>query len=128
MGSNRLVAWTAFTLFVLAVVVAVLVVFAPTLAQFGLPVSEAAVWVIGLLALLSAILGFIAFKTPQGKIAAIGGCCSCSPFCSSLRQPRPSHVDARLPQRVSPSCHGVTALQGHEAATLHGTVGESLVG
>jgi hypothetical protein len=73
MRSNRLVSWTAFTLFVLAVAVTVLVVFAPTLAQFGLPVSEAAVWVIGVLALLSAILGFIAFKTPQGKIAAIGG-------------------------------------------------------
>ena len=27
---------------------------------------------IGVLALLSAILGFMAFKTPQGKIAAIG--------------------------------------------------------
>ncbi len=73
MGSNRLVAWTAFTLFVLAVVVVVLVVFAPMLAQFGLVVSEAAIWVIGILALLSAVLGFIAFKTPQGKIAAIGG-------------------------------------------------------
>ena len=74
MGSNGFISWTAFTLFVLAVVVAVLVVIAPTLAQFGLPISEAvAIWVIGVLALLSAILGFLAFKTPQGKIAAIGG-------------------------------------------------------
>jgi len=71
MESNRLIPWTAFTLFVLAIVV---IVFAPTLAQLGLPVSsEGAVWVTGVLALLSAILGFIAFKTPQGKIAAIGG-------------------------------------------------------
>jgi hypothetical protein len=74
MGSNRFISWTAFTLFVLAVVVAVLVVIAPTLAPIGLPISEAvAIWVIGVLALLSAILGFLAFKTPQGKIAAIGG-------------------------------------------------------
>jgi len=73
MESNRLIPWTAFTLFVLAIVVAVLIIFAPTLAQLGLPISEAAVWVIGVLALLSAILGFLAFKTPQGKIAAIGG-------------------------------------------------------
>jgi len=74
MESNRLIPWTAFTLFVLAIVVTVLIVLAPTLAQLGLPVSsEVAVWVIGILALLSAILGFIAFRSPQGKIAAIGG-------------------------------------------------------
>lgn len=73
MGSNRLISWTAFTLFVLAVVIVVLLVFAPILEQLGLPISDAALWVIGVLALLSTILGFIAFKTPQGKIAAIGG-------------------------------------------------------
>ena len=74
MESNRLIPWTAFTLFVLAIVITVLLVFAPTLAQLGLLISsEVAVWVIGVLALLFAILGFIAFKTPQGKIAAIGG-------------------------------------------------------
>jgi hypothetical protein len=73
MGSNRLVSWTAFTLFVLAVLVVVLLVFTPTLAQFGISFSDAAIWVIGVLALLSAILGFVGFRTPQGKIAAIGG-------------------------------------------------------
>lgn len=73
MGSNKLVSWTAFTAFALAIVIAVLLVFAPTLAQFGLSVSAAAVWVIGVLALLSTILGLIAFRTSQGKIAAIGG-------------------------------------------------------
>lgn len=73
MGSNRFISWTAFTLFVLAIVIVVLVVFAPTLAPFGLLMSEAAVWVISVLALLSAILGFIAFRTSQGKIAAFGG-------------------------------------------------------
>lgn len=73
MESNRLIPWTAFTLFILAMGVAMLMVFAPTLAQFGLLISGAAIWVLGVLALLSAILGLIAFKTPQGKIAAIGG-------------------------------------------------------
>ena len=73
MQSNRLIPWTAFTLFVLAVAVGLLAVLAPTLSLFGLVVSEAAVWVIGILALLSTILSFIAFSTPQGKIAAIEG-------------------------------------------------------
>lgn len=73
MGSNGFVSWTGFTLFILTVIVAMLVVFAPLLAPSGLPGSEAAVWVMGILALLSAVLGFITFRTPQGKIAAIGG-------------------------------------------------------
>ena len=73
MGSSKLVSWTAFALFVVAVVLAVLLVFAPALAQLGLILPDGAVWVIGALALLSAVLGFVSFRTPQGKIAAIGG-------------------------------------------------------
>jgi hypothetical protein len=73
MGSNGFVSWTGFALFILTVIVAMLVVFAPLLAPSGFPGSEAVVWVMGILALLSAVLGFITFRTPQGKIAAIGG-------------------------------------------------------
>lgn len=73
MGSNMFISRTAFTLFVLAVVIVVLGLFAPILEQIGLPVSGAIVWVISVLALLSAALGFMAFKTALGKIASIGG-------------------------------------------------------
>lgn len=73
MDNNNLISWTAFTLFVLAVAAAFLTVFAPGLNQLGWLMSEMALWVMGLLALLSVVLGFVAFKTPQGKIASIGG-------------------------------------------------------
>lgn len=73
MGSNRFVSWTAFSMFVFAVVLAIAAVFAPTLSQLGLPMSEAIIWVIGVFALLALILGLVSFKTPQGKVAAIGG-------------------------------------------------------
>jgi uncharacterized membrane protein YfbV (UPF0208 family) len=45
MESNRVIPQTAFTAFVLAVVIVVLVVFAPNLEQFGLTVGQAALWV-----------------------------------------------------------------------------------
>jgi len=73
MRNNSLISRTAFALFILGVVVMVLGLLTPILEHFGLPVSEAVVWVIGVLALLSATMGFLAFKTPQGKIATIGG-------------------------------------------------------
>jgi hypothetical protein len=73
MASNRLVSWTAFALFAIAVGVAAMLVFAPVLAQFGFILSDGALWVIGALALVSAVLGFFGFKTPQGRLAAVGG-------------------------------------------------------
>ena len=73
MFDNRFVAWTAFTLFVLAVVVALVLVFSPLLERFDVISPEGALWVVGALAFLATVTGFVAFKTPQGKVAAIGG-------------------------------------------------------
>jgi hypothetical protein len=53
--------------------VMVLVIFSPILDRDGIVSSEGALWVIGALALLATVTGFVAFKTPQGKVAAISG-------------------------------------------------------
>jgi hypothetical protein len=73
MSDNKLVSRTAFTLFALAVVLLILTVFTPLLEWLNINSAEPALWVIGFLSLLSTVLGFSSFKTPQGKIAAIGG-------------------------------------------------------
>ena len=73
MGDNKFIAWTAFTLFVLAVAVMALVIFFPAIERYDIVSPEAALWVVGALSLLSTVTGFLAFKTRQGKIAAIGG-------------------------------------------------------
>jgi len=73
MVSKWLVSWAAFALFAIAVGLAAMLVFAPVLAQFGLILSDGALWVIGALALVSAALGFVGFRTPQGRLAAVGG-------------------------------------------------------
>lgn len=73
MFDNKLIAWTAFTLFVLAVAVTGVLVFSPILERFGIVSPNGALWVMGILALLATVTGFMAFKTPQGKVAAIGG-------------------------------------------------------
>jgi len=73
MGSNRFIARTAFALLVLAVAVMVLVIFSPILDRDGIVSSEDALWLIGALALMATVTGFVAFKTSQGKAAAISG-------------------------------------------------------
>ena len=73
MVDNKFIAWTAFTLFVLAVAVALVLVFAPLLDLFDVISPEGALWVVGVLAFSAMATGFVAFKTPQGKVAAIGG-------------------------------------------------------
>lgn len=73
MVDNKFIAWMAFALLALAVAVMVLVIFSPILDRDGIVSSEGALWVIGALALLATVTGFVAFKTPQGKVAAIGG-------------------------------------------------------
>jgi len=73
MSDNKFIAWTGFTLFVLAVAVIVLVIVFPAIQRYDIVSPEAALWVAGALALLSTGTGFLAFKTPQGKVAAIGG-------------------------------------------------------
>lgn len=73
MEGSGFIAKTGFVIFILAVILMILLIFSPTLEQLGLLMSDAAIWVIGVLGLLSTILGLITFKTPQGKIAAIGG-------------------------------------------------------
>jgi len=45
MESNRIIFQTVFMTFFLAVVFVVLMIFAPILEQFGLPVGQAALWV-----------------------------------------------------------------------------------
>jgi hypothetical protein len=73
MVDNKFIAWTAFTLFVLALAIAAALVFSPILERFDLISPQAALWVMGALALMATGTGFVAFKTPQGKVAAVGG-------------------------------------------------------
>jgi hypothetical protein len=73
MSDNKFISWTAFVLFTLTVVTLLLSVCTPLLERITFLNPEALLWVMGGFFLLSTVLGFISFKTPQGKIAAIGG-------------------------------------------------------
>ena len=73
MVDNKFIAWTAFTLFALAVAVALVLVFSPLLERFDIISPQGVLWIVGTLALSATAAGFAAFKTPQGKVAAIGG-------------------------------------------------------
>lgn len=73
MSDNKFIAWAAFVLFALTVVVLILTVSTSLLERIDFLNPEALLWIMGAFFLISTILGFISFKTPQGKIAAIGG-------------------------------------------------------
>ena len=73
MSDNRFIGWAAFAIFILAVAILSLSIFFPTIGVFNFISPEAALWVVGALALVSTVLGFFAFKLSQGKVAAIGG-------------------------------------------------------
>jgi hypothetical protein len=73
MLNNRAIGWTAVGLFALAVTGMVLLAVAIMVELSGVPDPRAGVAVAGLLALVAAALGFAAFQTVQGRVAAIGG-------------------------------------------------------
>jgi hypothetical protein len=70
---NSFVGWSGFGLFVLAIAILVLLVFQPVLERYNIINVEAGTFVAGVLSVIGTIVGFVAFKTAQGKVAAIGG-------------------------------------------------------
>jgi hypothetical protein len=73
MGDNTSIAWMTITYFVLAGALMVLVILFPAIELLDVVSPGSALWVIGALALLGASAGFLAFRRPQGKLAALGG-------------------------------------------------------
>ena len=73
MSSNKVLGWLAFALLALAVLVIALVIFASVFEQLSFINPETGLWVAGLLGLVAAVTGFLSFRTPQGKVAAVGG-------------------------------------------------------
>ncbi len=96
MRENKFIGWSAFGLFIAAAALMVLLVFSPILAKYeilnpqaamvsgaALPTlyqliyeiikPQAAIVVSGILAFTATVLGFVAFKTSQGKVGATGG-------------------------------------------------------
>jgi hypothetical protein len=73
MLNNRAIGWAAVGLFALAVIGMVLLAVATVFELSGLPDPRVGVGMAGLLALVAAALGFAAFQTVQGRLAAIGG-------------------------------------------------------
>lgn len=73
MFQNKFIGWSAFTLFVLATSIMILLMFYPAIERFRIINPEAGVLVAAILALMAIITGILAFKTPQGKVAMIGG-------------------------------------------------------
>ena len=73
MSSNKVLGWTAFALLVVAVLIITVVVFTSILEQLSFINPVAGLWAAGVLALVAAVAGFLSFKTPQGKVAAVGG-------------------------------------------------------
>ena len=73
MRDSKLVGGSALALLILAVAVLLLgVLFSGIFSQGGIS-PEVAMWAAGGLAIMATVLGLIAFRTPAGKVAAIGG-------------------------------------------------------
>src|SRR5258708_3349836 len=73
MRESAFIGWSGFALFVLAIAILVLLIFMPALGRYDIVSPEAGGFVGGVLALLATVIGFVGFKTAQGKVAAIGG-------------------------------------------------------
>ncbi len=73
MFDNKFIAWTSFSLWLLALVLFLLPIVFPGILYNGWLSPEAAFFAVGVPALLSAAFGFMSFRTPQGKIGAVGG-------------------------------------------------------
>ncbi len=73
MRENKFMGWSAFVLFAVAAAIMVLLVFSPVLEKYDILNPQTAMIASGVLALAATVLGFFAFKTSQGKVAAIGG-------------------------------------------------------
>ena len=72
MRDNKLISWTAFALFLLAVALLVTPIITSAIGQ-RMVSSEGALWAAGGVALLAVITGLVGIKTGGGKIAALGG-------------------------------------------------------
>lgn len=72
MRSSKPIGWTSLALFILSVLVLVAIIVLAGIELFEGVNPEAFLWIIGGLSLISTVLGFVSFKTPQGKIGAIG--------------------------------------------------------
>ncbi len=73
MRSSKPIGWTSFVLFCLSVLILIALLVLPSIKSIEGSNPEAFLWIIGGLSLISTVLGFVSFKTPQGKIGAIGG-------------------------------------------------------
>jgi hypothetical protein len=73
MRSSKLIGWTSFALFCLSVLILIALLILPAIELSAGVNPEAFLWIIGGLSLISSVLGFVSFNTPQGKIGAIGG-------------------------------------------------------
>lgn len=70
---NTLIGWAGFALFALALVIMLASVFILPIFNPEFVNPEAGLIASGVCALIATVLGFLAFRTTQGKIAAIGG-------------------------------------------------------
>ena len=73
MLSSKPIGWTSFVLFSLSILILIALLISPAIENFEGVNPEAFLWIIGGLSLISSVLGFVSFRTPQGKIGAIGG-------------------------------------------------------
>ncbi len=73
MARNTLIGWTGFALFVLALVIMLASVLVLPILNLEFVNPEAGLIASGGCALIATVLGFLAFRTTQGKIALIGG-------------------------------------------------------
>jgi hypothetical protein len=73
MNRNTLIGWTGFALFALALVIMLTAVFIMPILNLEFVNPEAGLLASGGCALIATVLGFLVFRTTQGKIASIGG-------------------------------------------------------
>jgi hypothetical protein len=73
MPSSKLIGWTSFVLFGLSILILIALLLSPAIGDFEGANPDAFLWIIGVLSLISSVLGFVSFRTPQGKVGAIGG-------------------------------------------------------
>ena len=71
MLSSKPIGWTSFVLFSLSILILIALLISPAIENFEGVNPEAFLWIIGGLSLISSVLGFVSFRTSQGKIGAI---------------------------------------------------------
>ena len=73
MLDNRFIGWSGLAVFACAIALTLLLAVYPLLERYTILNPQAGAIVAGILALVATVLGCCAFKTAQGKVAAIGG-------------------------------------------------------